>query len=293
VAGVLAYQTALRLRALDQPLETLLLAGNLLLAGAALAVCPRLWPRRAPAFRVALVALALAAAVPAARALAERWHGGFARAYYWLPGGELSRADPGETRVCVVGYRYYPFFGSRRQSRACRPLWLPVERQLLEYLARQDATLVVVLHAEVAREPLRFGDVSAWLRRRADVFEPVRDEGRYLVCRVERASLERALASRDVRAAGSFDQEQGGDDGQPGGDGREAAQGDLGRGAVEAPEQHEQQRAGQQERPGGARPVGRQQGVLPRVLDQEQAGRQPQDAEDRRPPGELSPEEEL
>jgi hypothetical protein len=199
VAGVLGYQTAPRLRALNQAAETLLLAANLLLAGAALALVLRLAPRRAWAVRAALVALALAGAAPAARALARHWHGGFARAYDALARGglhaELAGGDPGEARICVLGYRYYPFFGSRRQFRVCRPLWLPTERALLEYLHRHDATLVVVLRGDLDN-PRRYEKVPGWVLENAKVFEPVQDDPTYLVCRVRRAPLQQALVSR-------------------------------------------------------------------------------------------------
>jgi hypothetical protein len=50
----------------------------------------------------------------------------------------LTAADPDRERIAVCDYRDYAFLGSRRQFDVCRPLWLPDQAALLDYLDDQS-----------------------------------------------------------------------------------------------------------------------------------------------------------
>lgn len=89
--------------------------------------------------------------------LTESWHGGFCRHYREALSLESFRAaggeQPGTECWCVLDYRIYPFFGSRRQSHVCQPVYTASFSALARYLGEHEVRRVIV----VKRDPFLFG----------------------------------------------------------------------------------------------------------------------------------------
>jgi hypothetical protein len=181
---------------------SVLWAVDFLALGAAVAW---LW-RRQGRFRGALVlcltAAGLAGVAVGADWLAGRWHASFPAHYdrllkvrYFT---RLADMDPATTRVCVCDYRYYPFLGSRRQFRACRPEWLPTYASLVRYLGDHDATFIAVRQRDFFPQGCYEG-VKDWLEAHPGLFEPDQQDGQYTLFRVNRARL----ADTRTQAAGA------------------------------------------------------------------------------------------
>jgi hypothetical protein len=152
----------------------------------------------------ATVRRAAAAVVPVAAAAglawgvearARKWHDGFARHYDTLFSTriftELARRDPPATRICVMEYRYYPFFGSRRQFSTCRPMKAFSYPWLLEFLQERQANAV----ACTLSDPFtlgRYRGVSVWLRDHPEIFVAARVDGQFVWAEVHCGQLARA-----------------------------------------------------------------------------------------------------
>ncbi|HUT91539.1 MAG TPA: hypothetical protein VMY37_18720 [Thermoguttaceae bacterium] len=139
-----------------------------------------------------VVLCAFPAAVWCCHGLAGRWHDGFARHFDSHFNVDLftslARLDPGSERLCVCDYRYYPFFGSRRQFEVCRPLWLPDDSYFLQYTRRQEVTLLVTRNED--SNPLRrYARVKQWITARPELFRPFHEDDKYAIVRVDRAEL--------------------------------------------------------------------------------------------------------
>src|SRR5262249_36831728 len=144
--------------------------------------------------RVMIPGLALAAvcgAVFLGDWLASRWHKGFAPYYDGLFGGrivtEVTENTPPLTKVCVLHYRPYPFFRSRRQVRLCQPILVPSYRWFWEYLGERQATFVVV---EAIESPSpdnrdRYQSAYQWATEHPEVFAPFGLASSLCVFRVE------------------------------------------------------------------------------------------------------------
>jgi hypothetical protein len=198
LTGAVIYQLEIRIHPTTDKMETALLAANLLLIGTSIVLFLRMW--RWPQLLCSLTLTAvLVGATIGINWLAYRWHANFAAHYDVTLNDKLyvrlSQMDPSETKICVLGYRYYPFFGSRRQFRVSRPLWLPTYDSFLQYLHDHDATLVAAVRT-IDPGVRRYADGRNWLKEHPDIFELVQDGPQYLVCRVNRDGLARALASR-------------------------------------------------------------------------------------------------
>lgn len=110
--------------------------------------------------------------------LARHWHAGFVVHYDELLGGGvfrmLEQTDPVETRICVLGDRYYPFFGSRRQFAASRASYLQSREQAVAYLQQQRPTFVATLSRPSTTAGVnRFDRCGGWLLDHPEVFRPV------------------------------------------------------------------------------------------------------------------------
>jgi hypothetical protein len=171
-----------------------LLGCDLALAGGVLLGIGSLWPRwRWP---LALtVALGLAGSC---FPLQRHWHEGFARFYdrhfqETLLEQRIATWEPPLRRLCVLDYRYYPFFGSYRQFFAARPLWLPTYSSLLHYLADYQITVIVAAVAPQGFD--RYSRTIAWVLEHPGVF--VLDQKGYYwqVYWVHQEELRRELAA--------------------------------------------------------------------------------------------------
>lgn len=156
--------------------------------------------RRLSPYLIALCAFA--ALAWGNHALATRWHRNFAAfydSYYYTDAfTSVSSLDPNSERICVCDYRYYPFFGSHRQYNVCRPLWIPSDLQLVEYIRKREVTLLVVPDAD--RNPhRRYTNARQWAAERAGVFEPWHKGYRYTLFRVHRDQFDSVLVPSPVQ----------------------------------------------------------------------------------------------
>jgi hypothetical protein len=194
-AVVLVYQLAEHLRPMSDKLATALVALNLLAFGSILVSAWRSWPRGRPLLGGAL----LTALMVLVAWLGPHWHAGFARHYdrrlQQELFTELEKMNPKITRICVLGYRYYRFFGSRHQFRVCRPLWVPTSSDFLAYLHDHDVTVVAAVRSD-PNGMRRYAHARDWLRQHPEVFEPVQDGPHFIVCRVHRPALASTLTPR-------------------------------------------------------------------------------------------------
>jgi hypothetical protein len=191
LAGVLAYQVVRLVRgpafAPGSVQDVALVGLNAALLALALRLAWRAgpWPRRG-ALAVG-AALAVAAAFGGVAELSSRWHRDFVRHYDRMFSTrlfqELGRLDPAARRLCVLEYRYYPFFGPGRQSPVCRPARVPSADWLVDYVRETGVDVLVV-----TRQDLRaFGSyrgAGSWVQDRPDVFQPVVEDPAWLVVRV-------------------------------------------------------------------------------------------------------------
>jgi hypothetical protein len=196
LAGAVIYQLVECFRRATDKVDTLLVAASLLLAGLLIVSCLKTWPVTRPLFG-GLLAVAIVAGIVW---LGQRWHAGFVGHYDRMFGGypysRLSEMNPGDTRVCVLGFRYYPFFGSRRQFRVSRPLWVPTYASLLEYLRDRDVTLIFADKSEASNVRRRYAIARDCLEQHPDVFEMIQDGPTYFVFRVNRGMLAKLSASK-------------------------------------------------------------------------------------------------
>ncbi len=81
--------------------------------------------------------------------LSQQWHRGFAQFYdsrleRGLFTGFATLGRPSET-ICVLDFRLYPFFGSRRQHYVCQPHKPRSASEFYDYLRTRNVTLVIAL----------------------------------------------------------------------------------------------------------------------------------------------------
>ncbi|MFV0443217.1 MAG: hypothetical protein ACK5Q5_06575, partial [Planctomycetaceae bacterium] len=94
--------------------------------------------------------LGMGGAIAITQWLSEGWHGGFARHYDLRFGTRMfSRLEAMERlrpSVAALPFRYYPFFGSRRQFRVHRPLRVMSLDYLFRFLVVNEIDLIAVVH---------------------------------------------------------------------------------------------------------------------------------------------------
>jgi hypothetical protein len=93
-------------------------------------------------------ALSLGAACLLAFGLSFTWHAGFARNYGpYIGDGVLAALEKAGARtgtVCVLEPKCYPYFGSGRERRILRPIWIPSFESFVDLLDSRGASLVVI-----------------------------------------------------------------------------------------------------------------------------------------------------
>ena len=175
----------------------LLLGLNLLL----LTVLLILGWRSYPQLRLRLAAAVMLGLACSAAWVGERWHEHFADHYDSFFRGsffkqQLPKLDPASTHICVASYRYYPFFGSRRQFHASRPLWLPSYSALIEYLNDRQSTLIVATNYEPLSGFDRYSRTDQWVHEHSEVFFPIEEGSYWVIYRVNLNRLSNPLVSR-------------------------------------------------------------------------------------------------
>jgi hypothetical protein len=177
-AAATAYQIFLRLRATPEFVDSLLIAVNIVML---LACVYMVWPARVLGQRLMLAAIAaalLAGTAWGTSQLADRWHAGFAsfydRHFSVTTFAQLSTRDPETTRIGVFDYRYYPYFGSRRQFVVARPPWVLDFDALRGFLLTHDLNTVSVVVTDPFPNGFYHNNIT-WVLGRPDVFRKLYD----------------------------------------------------------------------------------------------------------------------
>jgi hypothetical protein len=161
------------------------------------------YPAAARKLSLATAAISLVIATLGTQLLSERWHGGFAQFYDRTFGGRVFRwmesQNAASIRCCVLGGRYYPFFGSRRQFAVFRSPYLFSEREALQYLHDNAVAYIASPRRMGTASEIRFDRDPDWLEWYPDVFvlldqETEHDSG-YQVWVVDRERLGEHLNS--------------------------------------------------------------------------------------------------
>ncbi len=180
-----------------RPLDVALLTLDILLVGLLVPIPTR--SEMPPVLRRAAAAIALIAAVASlawgTEALSRKWHADFTHHYDSLFRtrifADLARCDPSTTRLCAMDYRYYPFFGSRRQYSLCRPRKAFSYPWLIAYLQERQVNVVACMLSDW-REITPYRDVSVWIRDHPEVFVSPQVDGYFVWANLDHAQLARA-----------------------------------------------------------------------------------------------------
>jgi len=119
---------------------------------------------------------AITLAVIGVASVGQRWHAEFGQHYngyfgtrlFTQLGKQYSKVD----RICVLDLRIYPFFGSARERRVCRPRYVESQEWLIDYLRGHDLTLVATHRGRDLVFDM-YRDVPAWLKREPELFREV------------------------------------------------------------------------------------------------------------------------
>jgi hypothetical protein len=156
--------------------------------------------------RAVVPALAVAGLVGCAWAtswLGARWHHDFARTYDQALEtpvfSMLAARAPAASRLCVLDYEHYPFFGSDRRFRVCQPFRVPSYPWLLDYIRQRDVAIVVALNEDSFTYG-RFHHIRGWLEEHPDVFQPTKTFATLSVFRVRQERLEAITSQREMQA---------------------------------------------------------------------------------------------
>ncbi len=158
----------------------------------------RSWSKTPPLLRRAAAVVAPITAVAGlawgTEALSREWHADFARHYDSLLRTriftDVARCDPSTTRLCAMDYRYYPFFGSRRQYSLCRPRKAFSYPWLIAYLQEHKVNVVACMLSDW-REITPYRNVSQWIRDHPEVFVSQQVDGYFVWANIDHAQLAR------------------------------------------------------------------------------------------------------
>jgi hypothetical protein len=124
----------------------------------------------------------------------QEWHAGFARHYDLRFGthafSRLEAMAPPLPSVAALPFRYYPFFGSRRQFRVHRPLRVMSLDYLFRYLAAHEIDLIAVVHHGGSHaETITSRRLVDWMGEQVGVFEILESGNEFDLYRIERERL--------------------------------------------------------------------------------------------------------
>jgi hypothetical protein len=150
------------------------------------------WPRAVWRFRWLAAGLAIGFAAWSGSTLAHRWHDGFIAFYDARFRADtyatIAKLDAAQERICVCDYRYYPFFGSRRQYSVCRPLWLDEPNTLRRYVAEKNATLLVGVRMDHVRRS-GYLHVVPWVYSGAVPADVLHENQKHILYRVRSSAI--------------------------------------------------------------------------------------------------------
>jgi len=157
--------------------------------------------------------LACGAGIAAATSLflSQRWHDGFARHYDARFGTDafsfLHGQEPPLPSIAALPFRYYPFFGSRRQFHVHRPLRVMSLRYLYKYIAANDIDLIaVVTRAGSHPETITSRRLLNWMKEQTGAFEKIMSGALFDVYRVDHGCL---ADGADAVSTGHIDRKRG------------------------------------------------------------------------------------
>jgi hypothetical protein len=127
----------------------------------------------------------------------REWHTRFDAFYRREVGDEtfstILSYDPSSTKICTLAFRGYPLFGSYRQFRICSPLWIRDDAEFLAYVWNRGVTYVILDRYD-SSWTRKFARMEPWLVEHPEVFSLAVEGTRFTVYRVDRESLQQALA---------------------------------------------------------------------------------------------------
>ena len=123
---------------------------------------------------------------------ASTWHGTFVSSYdlkfHTKVFSTLSKLPPEETRVCTIASRCYPFFGSRRQFRVCRPERILSYQNLAHYLRDHRVSVLITFEDDDRAYP-RYRNIGQYVSSHPQAFQPVIEDSHFLFVRVHNELL--------------------------------------------------------------------------------------------------------
>ena len=147
-------------------------------------------PRLRRAVSVSAVVSAVAATPFALAWLDRDWHERYVRFYDTDCRTEafhvLAGLDPAPTRVCLLDYRCYPFFGSRRQFHVFQPMEVASYERLRSYL-RDRKIEVVAAHSQEINDPAAwdlYHQIAPWLTEHTQDFRVIHADPTFTLYRV-------------------------------------------------------------------------------------------------------------
>jgi hypothetical protein len=193
IAVMVVYQTfdIFQRRLPEDPSFALLMGANLLLAGWVVWLAWPANPRHRWVVQGAIGVGVCIAAYLAVGELSESWHASFTSRYDRAMGtstfARMAALNSAETRVCVFTYRYYPFFGDRRQFQVCQPKRIATVDGLMEYLSSRDVDLFITINTDpFDNGAYRHG--LEWARQNPRIFQLLYRDQSYSLFRVNRAT---------------------------------------------------------------------------------------------------------
>jgi hypothetical protein len=191
-AGLAAAQLVLRLGEVlgEAPLLVLLVAADLVAFGLLVRWVLGRYSRR----RVAAAGLlaGLIAASAASGYLGREWHRDFAthydKTFRTSIFSHINESVGDDSALAVLDYRYYPFFGSRRQFRPHRPRKVRSESALLSYLAAHRLGVVAAAREDRGRSRWYHGPIL-YIQSNHKCFENFKYFGSYILCNVNTECL--------------------------------------------------------------------------------------------------------
>jgi hypothetical protein len=140
------------------------------------------------------LALGLGGMMAGTQWLSQGWHAGYARHYDLRFGTQafsrLEAMEPPLPSVAALPFRYYPFFGSRRQFRVHRPLRVMSLDYLFRYLVVNEMDLIAVVHRGGSHpETITSRKLVDWMGEHEGVFEKLEGGNEFDLYRIKRERL--------------------------------------------------------------------------------------------------------
>lgn len=151
----------------------------------------------------AVVLIALVSFATSTHQLATWWHRDFAThydtTYRTTAFTTLENWPESPPAIVALHYRYYPFFGSKRQFHASRPRRIGTKEALFDYVDWHGANVVAAMN----QVPFRFANydtAQTWLIESPAVFTRIDTGSSVTLYRVNRSALRSSMSAAEVVA---------------------------------------------------------------------------------------------